>query len=105
MPLALMHLAMVVDAWAQTHIGLVRRSNQDAVGCFRDVGLFLVADGMGGHADGELASQTAIAVVADQLNPASWRRGHGVWAALRGLLAGRAESASSGAEPPLQDLA
>src|SRR5438093_9387268 len=35
-----------------TDIGLVRPSNQDAFAVLNDVGLWIVADGMGGHAGG-----------------------------------------------------
>ena len=46
-------------------VGKVREVNQDSIFCRQKdgVGLFAVADGMGGHTDGELASQE----VADQL--------------------------------------
>ena len=41
-----------------THHGRVRAANQDAL--FADRGLFVVADGMGGHRGGEVASQIAV---------------------------------------------
>ena len=44
---------MKLEAWSASNIGLVRKSNQDAVGCFADQRLFVVADGMGGRAEGE----------------------------------------------------
>jgi len=44
--------------WAvATHPGLRRDSNEDAYAARPDLGLFLVADGMGGHAAGEVASK------------------------------------------------
>ena len=41
-----------------TDSGLKRNINQDAIGmfCYGEVGLYFVADGMGGHANGEAAS-------------------------------------------------
>ncbi|HSG66856.1 MAG TPA: type VI secretion system-associated protein TagF, partial [Gammaproteobacteria bacterium] len=40
-----------------THPGKVRSENQDAYVSRPEVGLWMVADGMGGHADGHVASQ------------------------------------------------
>ncbi len=43
-----------------TDVGCVRASNEDSMGLFHDLNLFVVADGMGGHAAGEVASKMAI---------------------------------------------
>lgn len=50
--------------------GRKRKINQDAYCMYRDgdAGLFAVADGMGGYSDGEKASQTVMAKLADWWN-------------------------------------
>lgn len=47
--------------------GRVREINQDAFFVMPEEKVFLVADGVGGHKDGELASRTAVADIADYI--------------------------------------
>ncbi len=62
-----------LDVWWASDIGRVRKSNQDTVACFPDRGLFMVADGMGGHAAGEIASRMAVDVIGNFLGRADRR--------------------------------
>ena len=45
---------------ADSNVGRVRTQNEDSFGADSPPGLFIVADGMGGHAAGEIASQLAV---------------------------------------------
>jgi len=51
---------MPVTSSAITHIGTVRTTNEDAILDYSDAGLWAVADGMGGHAAGDFASNCII---------------------------------------------
>ncbi len=58
-------LNIVVDG--ATHVGQVRSSNQDSFLVAEADRLFIVADGMGGHAGGEIASSVCIQEIARYL--------------------------------------
>ena len=52
---------------AKTHPGLKRGKNEDNYVAEPDMGLFVVADGVGGHTNGEVASDIACKVIVDQV--------------------------------------
>lgn len=67
---------MRIESVAISDIGRVRKSNQDSVGAFPELGLFVVADGMGGHSDGEVASRMAVEIISEYFRnlPSATRR-------------------------------
>src|SRR5499427_3978223 len=55
---------------ARTDVGMIRSGNEDnfAVTARGNRGLFIVADGMGGHAAGEVASEMAVQTIEQELD-------------------------------------
>ncbi len=51
---------MRIMSSGMTNVGSVRASNEDSFGIFEDINLYVLADGMGGHAAGEVASKMTV---------------------------------------------
>jgi parallel beta-helix repeat protein len=62
-----MKTAVAWRAAAYTHPGLERDINEDRVWVDDTRGLFLVVDGLGGHAAGEVAAETAVSAIEENL--------------------------------------
>ncbi len=59
------------EAGAATHVGMVRQQNEDSYLVRSQTGVWAVADGMGGHAAGDLASSTVVEELRSIEAPAS----------------------------------
>lgn len=79
-----------MEYFATTDIGLVRNANQDSYYA-DESGLFIIADGMGGHAGGECASRMAV----DGIRAYIKKNAHLVKENPAALLAGAVKSANS----------
>jgi PPM family protein phosphatase len=56
---------MRIEVAGRSHVGMKRNHNEDAFLVLADEQLYCVADGMGGHASGEIASRIAIEELED----------------------------------------
>ena len=56
-----------ISITAMTDTGMVRRKNEDSIGYDSALGIAVLADGMGGHRGGEIASSMTVDTVIDLL--------------------------------------
>lgn len=51
---------MEISCYARSDVGLIRKNNEDCILVDEELGIYLLADGMGGHSGGEVASKLAL---------------------------------------------
>ncbi|HTH97165.1 MAG TPA: type VI secretion system-associated protein TagF [Stellaceae bacterium] len=72
LPILLLKPVVELPCHGRTHPGTKRQINQDALLSRPDIGLWSVADGLGGHARGEVASAAVIEALGSVLPPLSY---------------------------------
>lgn len=66
----MMNLAQALDMAKATHTGMVRSHNEDSIAADPEIGLAVLADGMGGYNAGEVASGIATALISNETRQA-----------------------------------
>jgi len=62
---------LIVESAGQTDPGKKRKANEDSFAIDEEMGLYVVADGMGGHAAGEVASRVAVETITSYIKSVS----------------------------------
>lgn len=60
-------LSQVLEIATATHAGMVRSHNEDSIAADAEIGLAVLADGMGGYNAGEVASGIAVAMISTEM--------------------------------------
>ena len=62
-----MNLKGILDIAGRSNTGMVRSNNEDKIGEDQEIGLVVLADGMGGYKGGEVASRIAVNTILEEL--------------------------------------
>ena len=90
---------ILVTAVGRTDPGLKRKHNEDAYAILEDHHLFVIADGMGRHAAGEVASQLCVDAITEAFRTGDLRAAAGAAAAEAGGAAARRDPRRQRANP------
>ncbi len=63
----MVNLSSVLEVATATHSGMVRSHNEDSIAADPDIGLAVLADGMGGYNAGEVASGIAVELIKTEM--------------------------------------
>jgi len=63
-------LGAKTSCWARTDLGLKRELNEDSFLADSNISLYIVADGMGGHAGGNIASKMSVDIIRKRVRAA-----------------------------------